>query len=59
MSDRWTYKVVDVSPSMLGPTMSEKLSDELNRLGKQGWELVSVNQTSPFDHVRLILKKDS
>ena len=59
MSDRWTYKVVGVSPSMLGPTMSEKLSDELNRLGKQGWELVSVNQTSPFDHVRLILKKDS
>ncbi|MGV8941220.1 MAG: DUF4177 domain-containing protein [Lysobacter sp.] len=59
MSDRWTYKVVDISPSMLGPSMSEKLSDELNRLGKQGWELVSVNQISPFDQVRLILKKES
>ncbi|HUH90202.1 MAG TPA: DUF4177 domain-containing protein [Lysobacter sp.] len=59
MSDRWSYKVVDMTPNILGPSMSEKLSEELNRLGKQGWELVSMTQTNPFDHVRLVLKKES
>lgn len=59
MSTRWTYEVVELSPNMLGPSMTERLREELDRLGEQGWELVSVNPVTPFDHVRLILKKEA
>ncbi|KGM52485.1 hypothetical protein N792_05295 [Lysobacter concretionis Ko07 = DSM 16239] len=59
MSNRWSYQVLELTPSMLGPSMSEQLSDELNRLGEQGWELVSMTQITPFDHVRLVLKKEA
>ena len=55
---RWTYEVVELSPNMLGPSMTERLREELDRLGRQGWELVSANQVNPFDQVRLILKKE-
>ena len=59
MSTRWTYEVVELSPTMLGPSMTERLREELDRLGRQGWELVSVNQVNPFDQVRLVLKKEA
>lgn len=54
---RWSYEVLELTPNMLGPSMVEKLAEELNRLGRQGWELVSMTQVTPFDHVRLVLKK--
>lgn len=54
---RWSYEVLELTPNMLGPSMAEKLAEELNRLGRQGWELVSMTQVTPFDHVRLVLKK--
>ena len=59
MSEPRRYPELELKPSMLGPSMSEQLSDELNRLGEQGWELVSMTQITPFDHVRLILKKEA
>jgi hypothetical protein len=58
MSKQWTYEVVELSPNMMGPPMSDRIRDELDRLGAQGWELVSTAQLTPFDHVRLILKRE-
>ncbi len=57
MNQRWTYEVVEIVPRMLGPAVSERLQDELNRLGAEGWELVSVMAVTPFDHLRAVLKK--
>lgn len=57
MSDRWTYHVLELTPKVLGPSMSEQLSEQLNTLGDQGWELVTLTQISPFDHVRLVFKR--
>ena len=58
MNKQWTYEVVELTPNMMGPPMSERIREELDRLGRLGWELVSTAQLTPFDHVRLVLKKE-
>ncbi|MBF6023680.1 DUF4177 domain-containing protein [Lysobacter niastensis] len=57
MSQHWTYHVLEITPSMLGASVSERLTEALNRLGAEGWELVSVMAVTPFDHLRAVLKK--
>ena len=57
MSQPWTYHVVEITPSMLGPSVTERLTETLNLLGAEGWELVSVVPITPFDHLRAVLKK--
>ncbi|HEY5782396.1 MAG TPA: DUF4177 domain-containing protein [Lysobacter sp.] len=57
MSQHWTYHVVEITPSMLGPSVKERLTETLNLLGAEGWELVSVVPITPFDHLRAVLKK--
>ncbi|KGM57165.1 hypothetical protein N799_14360 [Lysobacter arseniciresistens ZS79] len=59
MSKQWTYEVVELTPNMMGPAMSDRIRETLDDLGRQGWELVSNVQLTPFDHVRLILKKEA
>jgi hypothetical protein len=54
---QWTYQVVEIVPRMLGPAVSERLQEELDRLGADGWELVSVMPVTPFDHLRAVLKR--
>ncbi|GAA5076849.1 DUF4177 domain-containing protein [Lysobacter panacisoli] len=53
----WTYQVIEIVPRMLGPAVSERLQEELDRLGADGWELVSVMPVTPFDHLRAVLKR--
>jgi hypothetical protein len=38
--------------------MTERVQQELDKLGALGWELVSVVQAAPVDSVRLYLKKE-
>jgi hypothetical protein len=42
---------------MFGKSVTERAQEELNRLGAQGWELVSAVQTNAADSLRLFLKK--
>lgn len=58
MSTRWSHKVVEVSFSLFGSKLGEKIQAELDRFGAQGWELVAVNQSSATDVVRLYFKKE-
>lgn len=47
MSTRWTYLVVEAKTGLMGGFKTEALQDELNKLGKQGWELVNVVHAYP------------
>ncbi len=58
MATRWIHKVVEVSFSLFGSKVSEKIQAELDKAGALGWELVAVNQSSPADAVRLYFKKE-
>lgn len=45
-NDRWSYQVLEMMPSFFrGRVPAERLQEELNRLGAQGWELVTVART--------------
>ena len=57
MTVRWGYKVVEFKVKLFGGTLTERVQQELDKLGPQGWELVSVVQASPVDSLRLYLKK--
>ena len=58
MSGHWNYKVLELKPKIFGGSASERLEEELNRLGKLGWELVSTTQAQTFEPIRCILKKE-
>lgn len=58
MSNRWSYKVVELKFKLFGGSMTERVQQELDKLGPQGWELVSVVQASPADSLRMYLKKE-
>lgn len=57
MSTRWNYKVVELKLKLFAGSLGERVQQELDKLGTQGWELVSVVQASPVDTLRLYLKK--
>lgn len=59
MSDRWSYKVLELKPKLFGGSMTTRLEEELNRLGKQGWELVSTTHSQSFEPIRCVLKKEN
>lgn len=57
MSTRWSYKVVELKPKLFAGTLGTRAQQELDKLGAQGWELVSALQAGPMDTLRLFLKK--
>ena len=59
MSTRWQYKVVEVPYELFGGKLHERAQAELDKLGAQGWELVSVVQSHYADPLRMFLKKEN
>lgn len=57
MSERWQYKVVDVPVKMLGEGVSVRAQAELDKLGAQGWQLVSVVQSPATYSLSMFLRK--
>ena len=57
MSTRWNYHVAEIKMQLFGRPMTDRVQEELTRLGLQGWELVSAAQSEAADSVRLFLKK--
>jgi len=58
-ASRWQYKVVELPMKIFGGNLTERLQGELDRFGAQGWELVSVVQSSPADTTRLFFKREA
>lgn len=57
-STTWAYKVHVVKPKSLFSTVgSDVLEAELNRLGSQGWELITVRGAEASSKLKLILKR--
>jgi hypothetical protein len=57
MNQRWSYKVVEMPFKLFAGKLTARVQAELDKLGVQGWELVSVVQASAADTLRLYLKK--
>lgn len=57
MSRQWEHRVVEVTAALFNSKLTQKLQDELDKHGRQGWELVAVTHTNAMDSVRLYLKK--
>lgn len=57
MSMRWQYRVVEIKVHLFGDSMSERAQAELDKLGAQGWELVSTTHSHATDMLRLFLKR--
>ena len=56
MSERWEYKVIDVTPQIAGRP-GEKVEETLNQMGREGWELVSALRASLLEPTRLYLNR--
>lgn len=59
MSRRWSYKVIELDYKLFGESITARAQLELDKLGQQGWELVSALQSSAMDTLRLFLKKET
>jgi hypothetical protein len=55
-AQRWSHQIVVVKPQFLG-TNREAIQVELDRMGNQGWELVSTLQGQKFDSIKLFFKR--
>ncbi|HET6396455.1 MAG TPA: DUF4177 domain-containing protein [Pseudoxanthomonas sp.] len=59
MSNRWQYLTAEVPTSVWGSPKPDELQQELDRRGREGWELVGILPTSPNTIAKplLIFKK--
>ncbi|MCF7221104.1 DUF4177 domain-containing protein [Marilutibacter chinensis] len=56
MSSRWQHKVVEIAYKLFA-NHTERVQQELDKHGQQGWELVAVVQSNAADSIRLFFKK--
>lgn len=54
---RWQHRIVEVPIKFFAGSFTERAQAELDKLGAQGWELVSTVQASSADTLRMFLKK--
>jgi len=57
MSQRWSHKVVEIQYRMFGDKFTDRVQQELDKMGAQGWELVSTLSAHHDFAVRLFFKK--
>jgi len=55
-AQRWSHQIVEVKPRFLGANR-ESVQAELDRMGNQGWELVSATQGQKFQPIMLYFKR--
>ncbi len=57
---RWEYKIINVRSENY--SMDPRRAEELNRLGDEGWELVSISsinfKTGATDHIGMVFKRE-
>ncbi len=51
---RWQYTVIELKSGLWG-LKNQTIQDELNRLGQQGWELVTIQMIGMA--IRAVLKR--
>lgn len=54
---RWQYKVVELPLKLFAGRLTDRAQAELDKLGPQGWELVSTVQSNSADALRMFFKK--
>lgn len=57
MSKRWNYKVIEVSYKLFAGKLTDRVQQELDKMGAQGWELVSACASHDYS-VRLFFKRE-
>ncbi len=56
---RWTYLVIDLPASLWGNVKAEALQEELNKQGRQGWELVNFVMSTGVIPGKAVFKKEA
>ena len=57
-ASRWSHQLVEIKPRMFGISHKREIVQaELDRMGNQGWELVSVAQGNGLEPIRLYFKR--
>ncbi len=57
MSQRWTHKVIEVPYKLFAGKVTDRMQQELDKMGAQGWELVSAVYNETDFAMRLFFKK--
>ncbi|WP_454831649.1 DUF4177 domain-containing protein [Pseudoxanthomonas wuyuanensis] len=58
MSKRWSHKVIEVPYKLFAGKLNDRVQQELDKMGAQGWELVSVTSSHDYS-LRLFFKRET